>query len=165
MWIVSSFMVIGMISVIVGCAGDGGDEVENYFDEISPFIDPATDAINELDEINLDLARLELSTLSRNEIRQKVVIAATATANAHDKVTAARQGMHDTIPPTQCVEIHDAIFESLQVSEQGLGQLRLYYQLAFSGRDDSRALAEGNRLTAEADRIKSRALRVVGECQ
>ena len=165
MWIVSSFLAIGMISAIAGCAVDGGDEVENYYDEISPFLDPATDAINELDELNFDFARLELNSTSQREYRQKVEILATVTAETHDKVTAAREGMHDTIPPTQCVEIHDAVFESLQLSEQGLAQWRLYYQLAYSGSDGSRALAEGNRLTAEADRIKSAALRVVGECQ
>jgi hypothetical protein len=158
-------ILIGMASIIGGCAGGGGGEVEMYGDEIAPFVDPATDAINELDKINLELARLDIGSLSRNEIRQKVEIAATATAKAHDKVTTAREGMHETIPPTKCIELHNIMFESLQVSEQGLGNLRLYYQLAFSGRDGSRALAEGNRLTAEADRIKSRGLRVSGECQ
>ena len=98
-WIASSFLVIGMISAIAGCAVDGGDEVENYYDEISRFIDPATDALEELGEINFDLARLELNSLSRDEIGQKFEIAATATAKTHDRVTVAREGMHDTIPP------------------------------------------------------------------
>ena len=165
MWIASSFLVIGFTFAIAGCAVDGGDKVNIYYDEISPFVDPATDAINELDELNFDFARLDLNSLSQSEYRQKAENLATVTAETHDKVTAAREGMHDTIPPTQCVEIRDAVFESLQVSEQGLGQLRLYYQLAFSSRDGSRALAESNRLTAEADRIKSSALRVVWKCQ
>jgi hypothetical protein len=160
-----SIIVIGVVFAISACTGGGGNEVEMYYDEISPFVDPATDATIELDEINKDLARLDISLLSRSELFQKAEIAATATANAHDKVTAAREGMHETIPPAQCAALHNVVFKSLQVSEQGLAELRLYYQWAFQGRDGSRALAEGNRLTAEADRIKSNALRVAEDCQ
>lgn len=160
-----SFIAIGAAFAICACAGGEGDEVEMYYEEISPFIDPSTDAINELDEINKNLSRLDVGSLSRNELRQKLEIAATATANAHDKVTAAREGMHETIPPSQCVELHNIVFESLQVSEQGLAELRLYYQWSFQGRDGSRALAESNRLTAESDRIKNGALRVAEDCQ
>jgi len=163
-------LIAFLILTISGCTyeKDVGsterNDIEIYSNEISPFIDPATDAINELDKINLDLARLDISSLSRSEIREKGEIAATATANTHDKVTAAREGMHETIPPSQCLELHNLMFESLQVSEQGLVQLRLYYQLAFQGKDGSRELREGNRLTAQADRIKSGTLSVLEDC-
>lgn len=160
-------MSISLISIIflTVCAADDVDEVETYFNELAPVMDSATDAIEELNQINLDLARTEISQTNRSEVLRKIEVAATVTAQTHDKVTAAREGIHDTIAPRECAQIHDAVFEALQVSERGLAEMRLAYELQYSGLDSTRAMAEGNRLMAEADRLKSASLQVVGDCQ
>ena len=80
------------------------------------------------------------------------------------KANAAIIGMREILPPRKCEDAHLATLEALQLMERGFLELKAYLERALAGRPDPDALDRGNRLLAEADRVKQAAYRSVLEC-
>lgn len=99
-------------------------------------------------------ARVDPSTVSRDELLGYVRSALDRATKLHAAAAAATIAIRDVLPPEACSNAHQLIFESLQLTERGSLEAVQYYQAA---RSDQPLLESANELLARADRAKVQA--------
>jgi hypothetical protein len=141
------------------------DGVGQYIDELNPVLADITHSIEQLDALFRREARLDPRNITPSDALEIVEEQFEMVKRGFDQAGDAVRKMNGITPPENCENYHIRILESLQLTEQGLGEFRSFYSLALStGEADSSRRLKGNELLAEAQRAKQRGIFEEADC-
>lgn len=112
------------------------------------------------EEVNqIDLTRVSLSE-AENIVEEELAVAQKARTTFGDALTA----MQSITAPDECLEFHVAMIEAFQLAERGYGDFVSGLSQVLRSGSGADAIDRGNRLLAEGDRVKARALPEIETC-
>lgn len=159
-----STLLLLTITSVLACSGSS--PVEKYKVETGPILNPATTATEEWNRVVQEQAQLGVTRLTRQQALHMIRTKLAAANKAHDATLEALTAFRLVVPPKQCEEFHLRITESLQLQERGLTEGKRFLELFLLTGQTNEDVQEGaNRLLAQADRAKQRALFQLGECK
>ena len=156
--------VSGLALIACTVEDDGAGSSQDYLGQVSPSLDRALDATDEWNLLQEELFQIDATRLSLSEVENLLEEQMAAARKAKTTFSDALTVMQSTTAPDECLEAHVAIIESLQLSERGFSDIVSALTLALRGGSGDDALESGNRLLAEADRVKARALPEIENC-
>ncbi len=157
-------IVSGLALIACTVEDDGADSSQDYLGQISPSLERALDVSDEWNQLQEELFQIDATRLSLSEAENLVEEQLAAARKAKTTFSDALTVMQSITAPDECLESHVALIESLQLSERGFGDIVSGLSSALRDGSGDDALDSGNRLLAEADRVKARALPEFENC-
>ena len=164
-WMRLGWSVVPLTTVLVlTCSGPSS--VEKYQGEIHLILDPATRATEERNSVIEEQVQLGVTRLTSQQALEMTRTKLAAANKAYEATSKALTAFRPIVPPKQCEQFHLTITESLQLQRLGLIEGKRFLELfLLTGRTDEDVQEGANRLLAEADRAKQRALFQAGQCK
>ncbi len=143
---------------------DAADSSQDYLGQISPSLERALDVSDEWNRLQEELNQIDLTRLSLSEaenlVEEELAVAQKARTTFADALTV----MQTITAPDECLETHVAIIEAFQLAERGFGDIVSGLSQVLRSGSGADAIDRGNRLLAEGDRVKARALPGLETC-